>query len=291
MNKFLDSSLTLSFNSRSNYYRDDYYDRDDDYYYPPPERRRPPMPPRRRHDEPRRSNSGWEPGYYKSDKASKKLKDPKNSSRFIFNFFKIITQVFLVLTGLAFVVASVCYMLIGILNKDQLNTLNQNYFTDILAVSWTFGSMLGILTGVLFLVLFILMIINRRGWLRKNNMKTYISWFLTFTILSLISVYFLFVSSSGLWAGIKTQLSFKDSSIQNIILTIWKPIVTFMDGNSFISKIVSHFYSNKLGIIGSGAVFLVIDIAIIIFGSFYFKSINSILEDSFEYFEDRKRRY
>lgn len=293
MNKFLGIHQgALSINSYSDPYRDDYYGREDDYYYPPPERRRAPMPPRRRPEEaPRRSNGGWEPGYYKNDK-SKKLKDPKDSSRFVFNFFKITTQILLIITALAFLVSSICYILIGILSSSQMSTLNSNYFTDILGVSWIFGSMAGIVTGILFLILYLLMIINRKGWLRKSGLKSHLSCILTLVIVTLVSVYFLFTSSSLKWQSIGNyQLSFTDESIANIISTVTKPIVDLMKGNSFINGLVNTFYNNKLGIIGSGIVFLGIDIVAIIFGSLYFKSVNSTLEDSIDYFEERKRRY
>ncbi|MDE5949299.1 MAG: hypothetical protein K2G54_00300 [Malacoplasma sp.] len=277
----------LSDNQSINFYRgwDDY----DDYYgrpYPPP-------PPRDRYDygPPRRSNNDWRPTYSRKDRSRKQEDiEPKESSRFVFNLFKRLAEFFLIITGLAFFVTAICYLLIGALSNNQIETLSNYYFVDITAMSWIFGSIAGIVTGFLFLILFILQRVNKRGWLRKTPLKVHITWFLSFLIISLLSIYFLFVASSGFWlVKLPSASSFTNADVANIYTNIACQ-VSKAANNDFMIKLIDAYCNNSIGVIATGAISIGVDLFIVIVASIYFRGINDVLDDSYDYFDSRYRR-
>ncbi|MDE6082476.1 MAG: hypothetical protein K2F52_01200 [Malacoplasma sp.] len=278
----------LSDNLNFNFYRgwDDY----DDYYgrpYPPP-------PPRDRYDygPPRRSNNNWRPTYSKRDRKKYDDIEPKDSARFIFNLFKRLTEFFLIITGLAFFVTSICYLLIGALSSSQIQTISKYYFIDITTMSWVFGSIAGIITGFLFLILFILQRINKRGWLRKTPLKVHITWFLSFVIITLLSIYFLFVVSSNSWSTTLKQpfaSNFTNSDVEKIYTTITEQVKKATE-NDFMKKLIDAYCNNSIGIIATGAISIGVDLFIVIVASIYFRGINDVLDDSYDYFDSMYRR-
>ncbi len=291
MSKYISCNIkNLFFNNNINYYRnwDDY----DDYggYSRPPY---PPYyPPRDRYDygPPRRSNNNWRPTYSKRDKRRREISKPKESARFVINLFKRLTEFFLIITCLAFFVTSVCYLLIGALSDSQKNFLLNYYFIDITAMSWIFGSIAGIITGFLFFILFILQRINKRGWLRKTPLKANITWFLSFIIISLLSIYFLFVASSKEWLTKLPPLSensnsyFTNMDVEKIYITISSQISEGAN-NDFMKMLINAYCNNSIGVTATGAISIGVDIFIIIVAIMYFRKINDVLDDSYDYFD------
>ena len=266
-------------------YRDAYYE-DDDYYSGRP------YPPRDRYDyPPRRSRNDFRPVYSRKDKKNYSSSEPTDSQRFVFNFFKRLTELFLIITGLAFFVTSMCYLLAGALGDSQIKMLSGYYFADITGVSGVFGSIAGIVTGFLFLILFVLQRINRKGWLRKTKLKVHVSWFLSFLIITLISVYFLFVSSSGWWLIIKPKqpLNFTNIEVKNIFESIQNQVKSALN-NKFMEGLLNAYYHNALGIVATAGISIGVDLLVVVVGSIYFRGVNDVLDDSYDFFDSRYRR-
>ncbi|CRH71670.1 Uncharacterised protein [Chlamydia trachomatis] len=60
--------------------------------------------------------------------------------------------------------------------------------------------------------------------------------------------------------------------------------------SAFISKLVHVYYNNSLGGIATGLITVAAYIVIAITGFLYYKNVNEVLENSYEYFDNRKRR-
>lgn len=261
--------------------RDRYYDEDD---------RRSPYNDRREMPS-RRSPNDWEPNYRSPSSAQRQKyrKDPKGSSRFVFQTFKRLSELFLILTCVAMLVAGLGYTLMSALPVSQLKTMQKYYFVDIVGVSWVFGSILGILTGALYLILYFLMIFNRHGWLRKNHVKSYFFWLITFVLVTPISLYFLFVSSNGSWMEVGgNKIEPKNVEVNNLLTNVMSRVSA---DSKFIDRLVSIFYNNAIGGIATGLISVGAFIVVAIIGFMYYRSINEVLENSFEYFDNRKRRW
>ncbi|RXY96348.1 hypothetical protein D8X55_04065 [Malacoplasma penetrans] len=280
MNKHLNNYYLESENY--NFYRDSkYYDEDR------------PMPPRdRRGGHPsRRSPNDWEPSYGNGGSSYRKKyrKDPKGSSRFIFQLFKRLSQLFLIISCLGLLVAGLGYTLIAALPNSQITTMNNYYFADIVGVSFVFGSIAGIVAGALYLILYLLMIFNRHGWLRRNSVKTYFFWLITFVLVSALSVYLLFVAVNGSWMVVGGKAATPKSPE---VAKILDAVANNVNVNSaFISKLVHVYYNNSLGGIATGLITVAAYIVIAITGFLYYKNVNEVLENSYEYFDNRKRRW
>lgn len=225
------------------------------------------------------SNNKYE---YRGGKRIKKEKVPSDFSKSVISGIKLTSQVFYIV--------SITLMVLGlilayIMFKAKKAFLHDNYIGDTSQLMMLGGAALGLIGSILFLILFIMLFFNRKGWLRKS--KSYIPGIISVALLFCASVY-VFYMSQGTIANYKT-LTGADfikysaiSSALNDYIYKYLPNIDFLN-----SSIWNEFWTTKLDV--NLWITVIALLVTAMFGSLYVKSLDKTLDESELYFS--RRRY
>lgn len=219
---------------------------------------------------------------YVDGKKSKIVKHPKKSSLYLIKFVKLTSQVFYIV-GLTFMILGLITYFV--LLKSKLVVLTENYVGDATMIMLVSGSILGFLAAILFFIMFILLFVNRKGWLRKS--KAYIPGLLASFVIGAISLYVLYVSAHA-------QEYFINSTGMDLIY--YQDIATILNDYFFpylfnlgekVNMYINKFWESIDTYLWVTVAALVIST---ILGSIYIKSIGKTLDESEHYFLKRAPR-
>lgn len=148
---------------------------------------------------------------------------PSASSKALISFIKLLAHISYVIA----IVVMVLGLFLGFVLYLAQNSrfLRNNYFFEATLFGLVFGGLLGIVAGVLFLSLLVLLVLNRKGWL-KNAGSAYLNGIIATLLLLVLSLVCLYVSKSYLQLNSWTESYFSKKIGQQrfllVIDQIWK---------------------------------------------------------------------
>lgn len=214
---------------------------------------------------------------YRGGVRVKKEKFPSNFSKYFIKFVKLTSQ-------FTYIV-SITFMLIGlilafIIFKTNSALLLNNYIGDLAYVGIVFGSLLGIVSSVIFFLMFILLFFNRKGWLRKS--KAYFPGILVTGLIFCLSVYVLYISQT-----LDLVYSLKNNGLSFVkyldILTFTKLyIFNYLPNLSFLKQSQQEMFWTNIDLYLWITVACLVVCAVV--GSIYIKSYSKTIDESEHYF-------
>lgn len=219
---------------------------------------------------------------YKQGRKTRKEKEPKSSTLSAIKGLKLTSQVLYIVSVTLMALGWIVYY---VMYKSKQAILYNNYVGDASFMMILGGSALGILAAVIFLLLFLMLFFNRRGWLRKS--KAHLPGILATITLGLVSLYSLTISRDAIDV-FTTSVGVSLIKYQDILTFYNLYILKYLNMIDIIpTNYITDFW-NKLDVYLWG---LVVCAGVAgALGTLYVKSLSKTLDNSEYYFSRRYYR-